>query len=159
MQRLPQATLRGERKQASGPAHRRGLRHKWFGGTVWDLYKHMHDTMPPNEAGGLENTAYAAMLTFLMRDNGLVGLPVWLDPDRAIMEPMGFAPEGATTVTIPIVAPVEPLVALTPVPAVPPAVPTPTPVPEPPPLAAVPPAVPPAPRDNPELLGPSPRRC
>jgi cytochrome c2 len=65
---------------------------RWFNGNVWELYKLMRDTMPPTEAGGYTGDVYITLLAFILRENGLVAQDVWLDPDRAVLEGMGFYP-------------------------------------------------------------------
>jgi hypothetical protein len=89
-------TLRGveaESETPGGPALRgEEFAARWFDGNVWELYKRMRDTMPPDEAGGFTGDVYITLLALILRENGLTGQEIWLDPDRAVLEGMGFYP-------------------------------------------------------------------
>lgn len=63
---------------------------KWFGGPVYALYDYLRRNKPPGSPGSLNNEAYAALVAYIVRRNGFVANQVWLEPDRTILEDMGF---------------------------------------------------------------------
>ena len=72
------------------PLVRSGFEWRWFDGTVFELFRVMRATMPPDEPGGLEEAVYVALLAYILSRNGFAAGEVNLPGDQAALSKMGF---------------------------------------------------------------------
>ena len=63
---------------------------KWFDGNVYELFRSMRATMPPDQRGGLENTLYGELLAYILRENGFETGDINLPTSAAALMEMRF---------------------------------------------------------------------
>ncbi len=82
-----------ERVEAEGdgpPLIGQSFAERWFGGSVRDLYQVMQETMPPRNAGHLDDATGTALLAYILSVNGFAAGQDDLPADPNVLGGMGF---------------------------------------------------------------------
>ena len=66
------------------------FRDHWGAGSVAALFSYVKTTMPPDNPGGLNDTTYADILTYILQRNGYAAGQDDLKPDEKSMESMSL---------------------------------------------------------------------
>ena len=66
------------------------FRDHWGAGSVAALFSYVKTTMPPDNPGGLNDTTYADILTYILQRNGYAAGQDELKPDEKSMESMSL---------------------------------------------------------------------
>ena len=72
------------------PLVRSGFEWRWFDGSVFELFRLMRTTIPPDEPGRLEEAVYVALLAYILSRNGFAAGDADLPGDQATLSKMGF---------------------------------------------------------------------
>jgi S-disulfanyl-L-cysteine oxidoreductase SoxD len=66
------------------------FRDHWGSGSVASLFSYVKTTMPPDNPGGLNDTTYADILSYILQRNGYAAGADELKPDEQAMEAMSL---------------------------------------------------------------------
>ena len=66
------------------------FRDHWGAGSVASLFTYVQTTMPPDNPGGLNDTTYADILSYILQRNGYAAGVQELKPDEKSMEAMSL---------------------------------------------------------------------
>ena len=66
------------------------FRDHWGAGSVASLFSYVKTTMPPDNPGGLNDTTYTDILTYILQRNGYAAGPDEMKPDEKALEAMSL---------------------------------------------------------------------